>query len=66
MLTVAVYLTHGWEVKMAKTGLYANIHAKQERIKAGSGEKMRKPGAKGAPTEKDFKESAKTEKKGKK
>jgi hypothetical protein len=50
---------------MAKTGLYANIHAKQERIKAGSGEKMRKPGAKGAPTAKDFKESAKTAKKGK-
>ena len=43
-----------------KPGLYANIHAKQERIKAGSGEKMRKPGSKGAPTEKAFKESAKT------
>ena len=65
MLTVAVYLVHGWEAKMAKTGLYANIHAKQERIKAGSGEKMRKPGAKGAPTAKDFKDSAKTAKKGK-
>jgi hypothetical protein len=48
---------------MAKTGLYANIHAKQERIKAGSGEKMRKPGATGAPTAKDFKQSAKTAKK---
>ena len=47
---------------MAKNGLYANIHAKQERIKAGSGEKMRKPGTKGAPTAKDFKESAKTAK----
>jgi len=45
-----------------KNGLYANIHAKQERIKAGSGEKMRKPGSKGAPTAKDFKESAKTAK----
>jgi hypothetical protein len=45
-----------------KPGLYANIHAKQERIKAGSGEKMRKPGAKGAPTSKDFKDSAKTAK----
>jgi hypothetical protein len=45
-----------------KPGLYANIHAKQERIKAGSGEKMRKPGAKGAPTAKQFKESAKTAK----
>jgi hypothetical protein len=46
-----------------KPGLYANIHAKQERIKAGSGEKMRKPGTKGAPTAKAFKESAKTAKK---
>ena len=43
-----------------KPGLYANIHAKQERIKAGSGEKMRKPGAAGAPTKKAFVESAKT------
>ena len=48
---------------MAKAGLYANIHAKQERIKAGSGEKMRKPGDKGAPTAKQFKEAAKTAKK---
>ena len=46
----------------AKKGLYANIHAKQARIAAGSGEKMRKAGAKGAPTAKDFKESAKTAK----
>jgi len=46
-----------------KKGLYANIHAKQKRIKAGSGEKMRKPGSKGAPTAKAFKESAKTRKK---
>jgi hypothetical protein len=46
----------------AKPGLYANIHAKQERIKAGSGEKMRKVGAKGAPTAKQFKEAAKTAK----
>ena len=45
-----------------KPGLYANIHAKQERIKAGSGEKMRKPGTKCAPTAKAFKESAKTAK----
>jgi hypothetical protein len=44
----------------AKPGLYANINAKKKRIAAGSGEKMRKPGAKGAPTAKDFKESAKT------
>ena len=45
-----------------KPGLYANIHAKEERIKAGSGEKMRKPGQKGAPTAKAFKEAAKTAK----
>jgi hypothetical protein len=48
---------------MAKAGLYANIAAKRARIKAGSGEKMRKPGSKGAPTDKAFKESAKTAKK---
>ena len=46
-----------------KPGLYANIHAKRARIAAGSGEKMRKPGAKGAPTAKAFKQSAKTRKK---
>jgi len=46
-----------------KPGLYANIHAKRVRIKAGSGEKMRKVGAKGAPTTKAFKQSAKTAKK---
>jgi hypothetical protein len=46
-----------------KPGLYANINAKRERIKAGSGEKMRSPSAKGAPTAKDFKQSAKTAKK---
>lgn len=43
--------------------LYENIHAKRKRIKAGSGEKMRKPGTKGAPTAKDFKQAAKTAKK---
>ena len=48
---------------MAKNGLYANIHAKQERIKHGSGEKMNKVGSKNAPTAQDFKESAKTAKK---
>ena len=48
---------------MAKKGLYSNIHAKRKRIKAGSGEKMRKPGSKGAPTAKAFRESAKTAKK---
>ncbi len=42
-----------------KPGLYANINAKQERIKAGSKEKMRKPGTKGAPTAKDFKQAIK-------
>ena len=47
---------------VAKHGLYYNIHQKQERIKHGSGEKMRKPSTKGAPTAKDFKESAKTRK----
>jgi hypothetical protein len=41
-------------------GLYSNIHAKRERIKAGSGEKMRKPDQKGAPTDKAFKDAAKT------
>ena len=44
-------------------GLYANINAKRKRIAAGSGEKMRTPGSKGAPTDKAFKESAKTAKK---
>ncbi len=43
-------------------GLYSNIHAKRERIKEGSGEKMRKPGQKGAPTAKAFKDAAKTAK----
>ncbi len=48
---------------MAKRGLYANIHAKRKRIKAGSGETMRKKGAKGAPTKADFTRSATTAKK---
>jgi hypothetical protein len=43
-------------------GLYANINAKKQRIAEGSGEKMRKVGSKGAPTKKDFTESAKTAK----
>ena len=47
---------------MAKPGLYSNINAKRARIAAGSGEKMRKPGSKGAPTAKAFLESAKTAK----
>ena len=49
-----------------KAGLYSNINAKQKRIAAGSGEKMRKPGTKGAPTKADFVQSAKTAKKPKK
>ena len=47
---------------MNKPGLYANILAKQERIKAGSGEKMKRPGDKGRPTEADFKQADKTAK----
>jgi len=46
-----------------KEGLYANIHKKQERIAKGSGEKMRMPGSKGAPTAKAFRDSKKTAKK---
>jgi hypothetical protein len=48
---------------MAKQGLYANIHAKRKRIAAGSKEKMRTPGSKGAPTNKAFKKAKKTVKK---
>jgi hypothetical protein len=48
---------------MARKGLYSNIAAKRKRIAAGSGEKMRKPGSKGAPTAAAFKASAKTAKK---
>jgi len=48
---------------VAKRGLYSNINAKRKRIAAGSGEKMRKPGAKGAPTAAAFKKAAKTAKK---
>ena len=48
---------------MKKPGLYANIQAKRERIKAGSGERMRKPGSKGAPTAEAFRDSEKTAKK---
>ena len=46
-----------------KRGLYDNIQAKRKRIAAGSGEKMRKPGSKGAPTAENFKAAAKTAKK---
>jgi len=48
---------------MAKRGLYSNINAKRKRIAAGSGEKMREPGTKGAPTAAAFKKAAKTAKK---
>jgi hypothetical protein len=54
-------MASSWASAMSN-GLYANVHAKQERIKNGSGEHMRKAGSKGAPTAKDFKESAKTAK----
>jgi hypothetical protein len=43
-----------------KPGLYANIHAKKKRIAEGSGEKMRKPGSKGAPSDAAFRTAAKT------
>lgn len=46
--------------------LYENIHKKRKRIKAGSGERMRRPGTKGAPTAKNFRDAAKTAKKRKK
>jgi len=46
-----------------KPGLYANIHAKRKRIEQGSGERMRAPGSKGAPTAKAFKQSLKTARK---
>jgi hypothetical protein len=48
---------------MAKQGLYANIHDKRNRIAAGSGEKMRKPGSKGSPSAANFRRAAKTAKK---
>ena len=48
---------------MARPGLYANIHAKRKRIKAGSGEKMRKKGAKGAPSAKNFAQAKRKKKK---
>lgn len=51
---------------MAKQGLYYNIQQKRKRIKAGSGEKMRKPGDPGAPTAANFKAAAKTAQKPKK
>ena len=56
-------LYNGRVKKAGGGGLYANIKAKKDRIKAGSGEKMRKVGSKGAPTKKAFVNSAKTAKK---
>lgn len=50
-------------MRKKQQGLWANIHAKRKRIAVGSGERMRKPGSKGAPTAKAFKKSAKTAKK---
>lgn len=46
-----------------KKGLWENIHAKKERIKAGSGERMRSPKNPNSPSAKDFKQAAKTAKK---
>jgi hypothetical protein len=53
----------GKQGEMVMAGLYENIRAKRKRIAAGSGEKMRKPGSKGAPTAKAFKQAAKKRKK---
>jgi len=47
-------------VRKPKRGLYENIRRKQERIARGSGERMRKPGEKGAPSAADFKAAART------
>ena len=55
-------LYNGRVKKAGGGGLYANIKAKKDRIKAGSGEKMRKPGSPGAPTAANFKRAAKTAK----
>lgn len=52
-----------WQEALEVVGLYSNIAAKKKRIAAGSGEKMRKVGSKGAPTAKAFKQAAKTAKK---
>ena len=50
-------------IRSLRRGLYANIHAKRARIAAGSGEKMRSPGDRGAPSAKDFRDSERTAKK---
>lgn len=51
------------KIEESLMGLYSNIHAKRKRIAKGSGEKMRKPGSKGAPTAKAFRQAKKTTKK---
>ena len=64
-ITTKIYLTEQRrkrENEMPSKGLYANIHAKRKRIKADSGERMRKPGSKGAPTNAAFKKASKTAK----
>jgi len=55
--TIEKHIDNMEDSPMKKRGLWDNIHAKRERIKAGSGEKMRKPGDKGAPSAKDLKDS---------
>jgi len=47
-------------MRKPKRGLYENIRRKRERIAGGSGERMRKPGEKGAPSAADFKAAART------
>jgi hypothetical protein len=54
---------HSKKGKSKRPGLWANIHAKRKRIKAGSKERMRKPGSKGAPTKKNFRQARSTTKK---
>ena len=55
--TIEKHIDDMGDSAMKKRGLWDNIHAKRKRIKAGSGEKMRKPGSKGAPSAKDLKDS---------
>jgi hypothetical protein len=55
--TIEKHIDDMGDSPMKKAGLWANIHAKRKRIKSGSGESMRKPGSKGAPSEKDLKDS---------
>ena len=62
-LVIRWWVWYNCEMNNSKPGLYANINAKRERIEAGSKERMRKPGSKGAPTAAAFKASAKTAKK---